>query len=83
MPRDTRDGADRAELVDRVARDEVDIVVVKLHARIVYAFAAHLIQLGFVGPQNGLKYVIMPLEHTMLSTLTKKYTISASDNKIP
>lgn len=60
MPRHRGDSRDRAELVNNVARDEVDVVVVKLDVGITYALPPHQVQLGVVNPG-----------HTLCSTRTR------------
>ena len=54
VPGDAGDGGDGAELVDDVARDEVDVVVAQLDARVADALATHLVQLRVLRPRDAL-----------------------------
>lgn len=54
MPGDARAGRDGAELVDDVARDEVDVVVTETHLCIANSISTHLVELGFLDPLSTL-----------------------------
>lgn len=55
MPGQAADRRHRLELVDHVARDEVDVVVTQADAGVADALAAKLVQLGVVHPLHTLR----------------------------
>ena len=54
-PTDAADGGHGAELVDDVARQEVDVVVGETDARVAHAVPPQLVQLGVLHPVDGLE----------------------------
>ena len=54
MPRQAADGRHGLELVDHVARDEVDVVVAEADAGVVDALTTQLVQFGIVHPLHTL-----------------------------
>ena len=55
VPRQAAHRRDGLELVYRVARNEVDVVVAKKNARVADSVATHLVQLGVIYPCNTLQ----------------------------
>jgi len=54
MPRDAANCRHRAELVDDVAWNEIDVVVPQLQISIVNAFTSKLVQFSIINPCNTL-----------------------------
>ena len=55
MPGNTGAGSNGTELMDDVARDEVDVVVSQLEAGVTNAFTSKLVQFGFLNPLSALQ----------------------------
>lgn len=55
MPSDTRHCRDRPELVNDVARQEVNVIVIQRNPRVLDAFAFELIELGVFDPLDALR----------------------------
>lgn len=55
VPRQAAHGRHRLKLVDDVARDEIDVIVAQLQARIPDALAPQLVQLRIVHPLHTLQ----------------------------
>lgn len=55
MPGQAADGGDGLELVDNVARDEVDVVMAKADSSITDTLATQLVQFGIVYPLHTLR----------------------------
>lgn len=55
MPSDTRHCRDRSELVNDVARQEVNVVVVQRNSRVFDALAFELVELGVFDPLDTLR----------------------------
>lgn len=55
MPGQAADGRHGLELMDHVARDEVDVVVAQADAGVTDAFTPQLVELGIIHPLHTLR----------------------------